>query len=99
MDIKRLFSIIVIGCAFTNSAQAQSKLIGEIYTMDGFPINNAVAVLKDSLNHAMAYHVTYSDSLGRFFVVDPNKRANQLFVSCLGYKQVLLPFSLKTSHM
>ena len=47
----------------------------------------------------MAYHVTYSDSLGRFFVVDPNKRANQLFVSCLGYKQVLLPFSLKTSHL
>ena len=99
MNIKQLFSVIIIGWTFTNSVQAQSKLNGEIYTTDGFPITDAVAVLKDSLNHAMAYHVTYSDSLGRFFVVDPNKRANQLFVSCLGYKQVLLPFSLKTSHL
>jgi len=99
MDIKRLFSIIVIGCAFTNSVQAQSKLIGEIYTTDGFPITDAVAVLKDSLNHTTAYHVTYSDSLGRFFMADLDKRANQLFISCLGYKQILLPFSLKTSRM
>lgn len=99
MDIKRLFSIIVIGCAFTNSAQAQSKLIGEIYSTDGFPITDAVAILRDSLNHETAYHVAHSDSLGRFYVAAPDKRANQLFVSCLGYKQAICPFSTSTSHV
>ena len=53
MNIKQLFSVIIIGWTFTNSVQAQSKLNGEIYTTDGFPITDAVAVLKDSLNHAM----------------------------------------------
>lgn len=99
MDIKRLFSVIVIGWVIANLAQAQSKLTGEIYTTDGFPIADAVVVLKDSLDHATAYHIAYSDSLGRFFMENPDKRANQLFVSRLGYKPVFLPFLLKTSRM
>lgn len=95
MDIKRLFSVIVIGWVIANLAQAQSKLTGEIYTTDGFPIADAVVVLKDSLDLATAYHIAYSDSLGRFLMENPDKCANQLFVSRLGYKPIFLPFYRK----
>ncbi len=56
-------------------------------------------VLIDSLNNTTAYNIVYSDSLGRFSVIAPDKRANQLFVSRLGYKETICPFSPNTSHL
>lgn len=99
MKIKRLFSLVISGYAFIFSVHSQTKLTGEIYTAGDIPVADVVVVLRDSLNKAEAYNIAYSDSLGKFSIARPDKRANQLFIRGLGYKQTCLPFSPGTNRV
>ena len=80
-------------------SQTRSQLTGEIYTTENTPVADAVVILKDSLVNTTAYNIVYSDSLGRFSVLAPDARANQLLISCLGYKQTICPLSTSINHL
>lgn len=94
-----LLSLFIFIYGVETYSQAQSRLTGEVYAVDDTPIVDAVVILKDSLSNPTAYNIVYSDSLGRFAAIAPDKRTNQVFVSCVGYKQKCIPFLLGTSHL
>ncbi len=96
--MKRIFFSLSVLVSWIDT-YSQSQLAGKIYTTKNTPISDAVVVLIDSLNNTTAYNIVYSDSIGRFSVIAPDMRANQLFVSCLGYKETICSFSPNTSHL
>ncbi len=94
-----MFPFLMTGYTFVCFAQTPIKLTGEIYTIGKSPVEDAVVVLKDSLNQNSEYHVVYSDSLGRFSVDAPDKRINLMLVRCLGYKPVRIPLSADKKNL
>lgn len=94
-----LFTIFIFVSGIEMYSQTRSQLTGEIYTTENTPVADAVVILKDSLVNTTAYNIVYSDSLGRFSVLAPDACANQLLISCLGYKQTICPLSTSINHL
>lgn len=91
-----IFSVCYIGSLF---AQSHTKLTGEIRSKHDTPIPDAVIILRDSLNTQETFGIAYSDSLGYFSLPMSDKRANQLVIMNLGYKQAIYSLSQQSKHI
>ncbi|WP_373749273.1 hypothetical protein, partial [Bacteroides heparinolyticus] len=95
----RTLFMMILGVCITSVSQAQIKLEGDISSSTNVLVADAMILLQDSLNNITIYNTTFSDSLGHFTIIRSDKRANQLLIRCLGYKQKTVPLRSGTDYL
>lgn len=95
----RTLFMMILGVCITSVSQAQIKLEGDISSSTNVLVADAMILLQDSLNNITIYDTTFSDSLGHFTIFRSDKRANQLLIRCLGYKQKTVPLRSGTDYL